>query len=150
MLHFSRLTVKISGDASRRAVKLAESIKINLGTNVKRLRKERGWSQTELAEKVGVHLNHINRIETGKYMPVLDTVVKLADLFEVSIDYLVNDASGKTEVIRLEDQGFAEKMRLLNSLDEEDRMMIVRSIENALAKQKMIELVKGLKDVRPA
>jgi len=129
---------------------LAESIKINLGTNVKRLRKERGWSQTELAEKVGVHLNHINRIETGKYMPVLDTVVKLADLFEVSIDYLVNDASGKTEVIRLEDQGFAEKMRLLNSLDEEDRMMIVRSIENALAKQKMIELVKGLKDVRPA
>lgn len=129
---------------------MAESIKINLGTNVKRLRKERGWSQTELAEKVGVHLNHINRIETGKYMPVLDTVVKLADLFEVSIDYLVNDASGKTEVIRLEDQGFAEKMRLLNSLDEEDRMMIVRSIENALAKQKMIELVKGLKDVRPA
>lgn len=129
---------------------MAESIKMNLGANVKRLRKERSWSQTELAEKVGVHLNHINRIETGKYMPVLDTVVRLADLFEVSIDYLVNDASGKTEQIRLEDQNFAERMRLLNSLEEEDKQMIIRSIENALAKQRMIELVKNLNDVRPA
>lgn len=150
MLPLSRLSVKNSGNASRRAVKLAESIKINLGANVKRLRKERGWSQTELAEKVGVHLNHINRIETGKYMPVLDTVVKLADLFEVSIDYMVNDASGKAETIQLEDQNFAEKMRLLNSLEEEDRQMIIRSIENALAKQRMIQLVKDLKNVQPA
>ena len=83
-------------------------------------------------------------------MPVLDTVVKLANLFEVSIDYLVNDASGKTETVQLEDQSFAEKMRLLNSLDEEDRQMIIRSIENALAKQRMIELVKNIKDVKPA
>ena len=66
MLSSSRFVLKNSGDSSRRAIKLADLIKLNLGANVKRLRKEHGWSQTELAEKVGVHLNHINRIETGK------------------------------------------------------------------------------------
>ncbi len=40
-----------------------------LAENLKRLKKERGWSQTQLAEQIGSHLSHINRIETGRYNP---------------------------------------------------------------------------------
>lgn len=116
----------------------------NFGENVKRLRKQQGWSQAELAARVGVHLNHINRIETGRTIAAIDVGVKLAEAFEVTLDYLVNNASGKAEEIRIEDQTFAEKIRLLNSLDAEDRQMILRSIDNALTKQRMINMVKDL------
>lgn len=59
-----------------------------LHDNIKRLRKQKGWSQTELAEQIGSHPSHVNRIETGKYKPSVDVLVKLADVFDVSLDAL--------------------------------------------------------------
>ena len=64
---------------------------MGLAVNLKRLRKNQGWSQAQLAEQIGSHLSHINRIETGKYNPSLDVVQRLASVFDVSIDYLVSD-----------------------------------------------------------
>lgn len=92
-----------------------------LGTNIRSLRSKKGWSQTELADKIGVHLTHINRIENGKYLPSLDTVVLLADALESSLDILVNGSTESSKDIRIEDQSFAEKIRLLNSLNEEEK-----------------------------
>ena len=50
-----------------------------LHDNIKRLRKQKGWSQTELAKKIGSHLSHVNRTKIGKYKPSVDVLVKLAD-----------------------------------------------------------------------
>ena len=55
------------------------------------MRNIQGWSQTQLAEQIGSHLSHINRIETGKYNPSLDVVQKPASVFDVSIDYLARE-----------------------------------------------------------
>lgn len=92
-----------------------------LGTNIRSLRSKKGWSQTELADKIGVHLTHINRIENGKYLPSVDTIVLLAEALETSLDILVNGSTESSKDIRIEDQSFAEKIRLLNSLDEEEK-----------------------------
>ena len=77
---------------------------MNLKENIKRLKKERGWSKTQLAEKVGCHLSNITRIETGKYVPALETVAKIAKILDVPIDYLVNSADGNREEICIEDK----------------------------------------------
>ncbi|WOT13155.1 helix-turn-helix transcriptional regulator [Leptospira interrogans] len=92
-----------------------------LGNNIRSLRSKKGWSQSELADKVGAHLTHINRIENGKYLPSLDTVVLLAEALECSLDILVNGSAESSKDIRIEDQSFAEKIRLLNSLDTEEK-----------------------------
>lgn len=114
---------------------------MQLAENIKRLRKEKGWSQAELAEKVGVHLTHINRIETGKYNPSLETVIELAGIFEVPLDYLVHSTDGSLEEIKLQDQSFAQRIKLLNSLDEEDRHVINKVIDAMLTKKRMLELL---------
>lgn len=115
-----------------------------LGTNIRSLRSKKGWSQTELADKIGVHLTHINRIENGKYLPSLDTVVLLADALESSLDILVNGSTESSKDIRIEDQSFAEKIRLLNSLNEEEKKAVILFLDSLLSKKKMIGMLQEL------
>lgn len=60
---------------------------------LKELRSERKISQAELAEMVCVSRNTISSIELGQSKPSFDTLIALADCFNVSLDYLV----GRTE-----------------------------------------------------
>ena len=55
---------------------------------LKELRLKKGLTQTELGEKVGVKQNTFTNWENGKREPSFENLVKLADLFEVSLDWL--------------------------------------------------------------
>jgi putative transcriptional regulator len=52
------------------------------------LRAERGWSQQDLADRLGVSRQSVNAIETGKYDPSLPLAFRLSDLFEMPIEAL--------------------------------------------------------------
>ena len=56
---------------------------------LRRMRKRRGMSQESLAEQCFVHLNTIKLYESGKYMPSADVLCKIAECFEVSVDYVL-------------------------------------------------------------
>lgn len=60
-----------------------------LGERVKQLRKERGWSQDDLGQKVGTAAHQISRYENGHITPSTEMIVKLAECFDVSLDYLL-------------------------------------------------------------
>lgn len=56
---------------------------------IKELRqKKKGLTQQKLAEILGIKQNSYSDWETGKNEPSLENLVKLADLFEVSLDWL--------------------------------------------------------------
>ncbi len=55
---------------------------------VRELRTERGWSQGELAERLGVSRQTVNAIETGKYDPSLPLAFTIAKLFKRRIEEL--------------------------------------------------------------
>lgn len=55
------------------------------------LRTERGLSQEDLAEQTGVSRQSVSKWETGQSVPDLDKIIKLADLFDVSVDELVRE-----------------------------------------------------------
>lgn len=57
-----------------------------------KLRKERGWSQEEMAEKLNVTRQAISRWEMGTAQPDLNNLLQLSRLFSVTTDYLVNDS----------------------------------------------------------
>ncbi len=46
----------------------------------------RGWSQGDLAERLGVSRQTVNAIETGKYSPSLELAFKIARLFRTSVE----------------------------------------------------------------
>jgi putative transcriptional regulator len=50
------------------------------------LRAERGWSQGDLAERLGVSRQTINALERGRYDPSLPLAFRIAALFERRID----------------------------------------------------------------
>ena len=60
-----------------------------VGARTRSLRENRNWSQEDLARESGLKRPHISLIETGDRMPGAETLVKLADTFGVSIDYLL-------------------------------------------------------------
>jgi len=119
---------------------------MNLAKNIKKLRKKNGLSQAELAKKVDCHVNHINRIETKKYIPSLEIVAKIAEVFKISIDELVYDDSDSIKEITLKDESFNRKMQLLNSLDEEDKEVITKVIDAIITKKQMMNLLQANKN----
>ena len=50
------------------------------------LRAERGWSQADLAERLGVSRQSVNAIETGKYDPSLPLAFRIAAVFAARIE----------------------------------------------------------------
>lgn len=55
------------------------------------LRKRKGWSQEDLAEKLNVSRQAISRWENGTALPDADNLRQLSHLYDVSADYLLND-----------------------------------------------------------
>ena len=55
------------------------------------LRKKNGWSQEELAEKLGVTRQSISKYEGAQSIPDLDKILKLSEIFGVTTDYLIKD-----------------------------------------------------------
>jgi putative transcriptional regulator len=55
------------------------------------LRAEHGWTQAELAERIGVSRQSVNAIETGKFDPSLPVAFRLARLFQLPIEQIFSD-----------------------------------------------------------
>lgn len=81
--------------------------------NIKALRSSNGWTQSELAKKLGITRSSVNAWEMGISVPSTSYIVELAQLFHVSTDFLLGlkqnasiDISGLSE----------EEIRILNEL----------------------------------
>lgn len=62
------------------------------GEKLRVLRKQRGLTMEELALEMGLTGHgHISNVETGKKKPSLEFVLKVAEIFEVSLDQLLRD-----------------------------------------------------------
>ena len=69
---------------------LTDEIKLNIGTLIRELRKEQNLTQSELAQMMQTTQDTISLWELGKSMPDIISLVKLAKLFNVSADYLLD------------------------------------------------------------
>lgn len=63
--------------------------------NLKKLRENKGLSQMQLALKLGLNQNTISRYENGEREADYQTLIMLADFFDVSIDYLIGRTDNK-------------------------------------------------------
>ena len=83
---------------------------MDLYHRITELRKQKGWSQSELAKQISVSREIVGRYERGDAVPSIDIAKRMADAFEVSLDYMV---------------GASEKQinkEMLNRIEEVDKM----------------------------
>ena len=62
-----------------------------LGDKITKLRKQNGWSQEELAEKLGISRQSVSKWESGQSIPDIDKIIRMSGLFGISTDYLLKD-----------------------------------------------------------
>lgn len=62
-----------------------------LADKIIKLRKQLGWSQEELAAKMAVSRQSVSKWESTNSIPDLNKIIKLADIFDVSTDFLLKD-----------------------------------------------------------
>lgn len=60
-----------------------------LSARITYLRKSKGLSQSQLASELSISASAVGMYEQGRRVPDIDMLVKLADLFDVSLDYLI-------------------------------------------------------------
>lgn len=63
---------------------------------IRDLREDRDWNQTKVAEYLGVRQTTYSKYELGKVPLPVDLLIKLADLYGVSVDYLLGRTDERT------------------------------------------------------
>lgn len=61
-----------------------------LGQNIKQLRLEKNITQKELASLIGVSQRLISNYENDSAIPTVENLIKIADIFKVSLDFLTD------------------------------------------------------------
>jgi transcriptional regulator with XRE-family HTH domain len=69
------------------------------GEKLKNERKKKGWSQEELSEKLFVSRQSVSKWENGMNYPSIEVIIKLSDLFEITIDELLRSDEELTEKV---------------------------------------------------
>ena len=62
---------------------------VGMKTNLKELRKSRGYTQIALQMKTGIEQALLSKFENGERLPPTETLIRLADFYNVSIDYIL-------------------------------------------------------------
>ncbi|AWX20909.1 MULTISPECIES: helix-turn-helix domain-containing protein [Bacillus] len=74
---------------------------MNIGDRIVLLRERKGWSQRELARRVDLNYAVMNRIEKGT-RPITDSeIIKLAEVLDVTTDYLLKGNSNDSQIDEL-------------------------------------------------
>ena len=60
-----------------------------MNNNLKKLRKSHGYTQISVQMKTGIEQALLSKFETGERIPPTETLLKLADFYNVSIDYIL-------------------------------------------------------------
>ena len=96
--------------------------------NLKKLRAEAGISQKQLAEAVGVSQQSINKYENHNIEPDIATLIRIAEYFNTSVDYLVGHTDVRHRIENLQPASLnAEEMALIvryRTLTREQRICI--------------------------
>lgn len=123
---------------------LVITIAPGLPKNLRDFRKKQGLSQTALAERLGAHITHVNRIEKGRVLPGLDFVVKAARALGVSVDALLAPEENPLQAVRIEDREMSERMQLLGTLEPTERTAVIQVIDSMLTKQRMRRVLESV------
>lgn len=107
----------------------------SMGTIIRRLRKERGLTQEELAELIGVTFQAVSKWENDTGMPDISQVVPLANVFGVTTDTLFGTQTADTDA-EIEDFIIGIEHKLCNCPDDEDLECWLECIAEVSAKLK--------------
>jgi transcriptional regulator with XRE-family HTH domain len=111
-----------------------------LGKRIRELRQIAGLSQSELADRIGVHSSYIGHLETGRIkLPSQDILLKMAKVLDASSEDLLRAAGylpPEAPNLDLADPKLRFYLSSLGDLPEEDRQLIIEIIRQFLERNR--------------
>jgi transcriptional regulator with XRE-family HTH domain len=117
-------------------VPLITLFSMDIAKNIKKLHEERGLTQKDVANVVGVQPSNYSKMEKGEREFGIEVIDKLAKFFGLTIDELVHSNNKLPKELKVEDKTATEKIQLISQLDVEDKNAVYRIIDGMLTKNK--------------
>jgi len=120
---------------ARLFVMQADVLRKAFGSRLKGLRKQKNWSQKELAALVDVRFQQLNKYESGLNIPPAEMLVKLADALGVTVDFLLT--GNPVEDSPLANSRLFRRFQALEAMASDDQETVIKVIDAMVAKQRM-------------
>lgn len=121
----------------------------HIGTFLKELRLEHGWTQQQLADQIGVSNRSVSRWETGSTMPDLSLLVMLSELYEISVDEILDGERKGDDMIDNTTMGKVADYNAQINERKDRRMTVLFSIAFVMFVGYCIIEANGLADTAP-
>lgn len=115
---------------------------MTLGQRIQELRKKANLSQSDLAAKIEISYPQMSRYEIKGVQPPADVLKRLADVFGVSIDYLVNGSLEHKAEASIDDNELLQQFKEVEQMDAEDRSTVKKLIDAFITKRKVQKLAQ--------
>ena len=104
------------------------------------LRKQKGMTQQQMADSIGIHLTQVKRYEAGQAQPSIDVLKKIALSFHTTTDSLVFD-EGERDL----PDGLMLQFEAIGQLPEEEQKAVRSMLEGMIVKHQTKQIVSNLK-----
>jgi transcriptional regulator with XRE-family HTH domain len=111
---------------------------MDIAEQIKKIRKRKGFSQQEVADKLAMNRVQYNRIETGKSDPTMNILQRIAHVLEINVVEFFEAKNNGIEVHSV-NEPLLQKLRLLEELDELQKNAIYNIIDTAIANKRLKE-----------
>ena len=111
------------GDICFRGICQERRCKMDIGAKIKQARMEAKMTQEQVAEGLGVSRQTISNWENDKTYPDIISVIKMSDLYDISLDKLLKEEKKVTEYVSYLD----ESSNIVKSNEKKSKMMIILS-----------------------
>jgi transcriptional regulator with XRE-family HTH domain len=103
-----------------------------MGVRIRDIRRERGWTQDQLASSVGVSRSAVAQWETGRAGQVTTNLTRIAEVLEVGVEYLMygDDKRAPAEARQGDELAL---LRLYRECSAEDRQLLLRTARRLVA-----------------
>lgn len=119
-----------------------EGCAMPIADRIRHLRQERRWSQAELGERLGVHQKQVSAYERGVNLPSTEVLIKMAEVFDVTLDYLAFEAKGQPTSINIQDRELLRRFEALDHLSESEKTLAKDMLDLVILKNRFRSLAQ--------
>ena len=100
---------------------------LDIGSRIVELRKRRSWGQADLAKAIGASRDIIGKYERNENSPSVEMALKIAQVFDVPVDYLLGQGKHATY-----DKETVQRLEDIQALDTETKTVLFNIIDTFL------------------
>jgi len=126
-------------------VDAVEKICSEIGDRLRAERSKKNMTQAEVAKAMDMAQSQYGKVETGKVVPSLKTLIKVAEVLGTDINKIVYGSDDPNGVeVDLKDKELIERINIISQLSEEDRLLAIQFLDLIAAKKNLKDITDNL------